>query len=74
VTGALWKFWPAGLAQAGVGWEELVEMLQRLNMNLTVVRTCGLVPFDACDVRNDVSWYVNVFAYRTRGHTQNWRE
>ena len=26
----LLEFWPAGLAQAGVGWEELVEMLQAL--------------------------------------------
>ena len=63
----LLEFWPAGLAQAGVGWEEVVETLQHLNMNLTAVRTCGLVPFDARDVRNDISWYVNVFAYRTRG-------
>jgi FkbM family methyltransferase len=63
----LLEFWPAGLAQAGVRWEEVVEMLQRLNMNLTVVRTRGLVPFDAHDVRNDISWYVNVFAHRTRG-------
>jgi FkbM family methyltransferase len=61
----LLEFWPAGLAQAGVGWEEVVETLQRLNMNLTVVRTCGLVPFDARDVRNDISWYMNVFAHRT---------
>ncbi len=62
----LLEFWPAGLAQAGVRWEELVELLQRLKMNLTVVRTCGLVPFDARDVRNDISWYVNVFAHRRR--------
>ena len=63
----LLEFWPAGLAQAGVRWEELVEMLQRLNMNLTLVRTHGLVPFDTGDIRNDISWYVNVFAHRTRG-------
>ena len=62
----LLEFWPAGLAQAGVRWEELVELLQRLSMNVTVVRTCGLVPFDARDLRNDISWYVNVFAHRTR--------
>jgi len=62
----LLEFWPAGLEQAGVGWEELVELLQRLNMNVTVVRSCGLVPFDARDLRNDISWYVNVFAHRTR--------
>jgi hypothetical protein len=55
------------LAQAGIRWEELVELLQRLNMSLTLVRTCGLVPFEARDVRNDISWYVNVFAHRNRG-------
>jgi FkbM family methyltransferase len=65
----LLEFWPAGLKQAGVRWEELVEMLQGLNMNLTLVRTHGLVPFDARDIRNDISWYVNVFAHRTRGQT-----
>jgi FkbM family methyltransferase len=67
----LLEFWPAGLAQAGVRWEELVELLQGLNMNLTLVRTHGLVPFDARDIRNDIFWYVNVFAHRTRGQTQN---
>jgi FkbM family methyltransferase len=59
----LLEFWPAGLEQAGVRWEELVAMLQGLNMNLALVRTCGLVPFDARDVRSDISWYVNLFAY-----------
>ena len=68
----LLEFWPAGLEQAGVRWEELVEMLQGLNMNLTLVRTCGLVPFDAQDVRNDISWYVNLFAHRSRGQIHNW--
>jgi FkbM family methyltransferase len=68
----LLEFWPAGLRQAGVGWEELVEMLQGLNMNLTLVRTCGLVAFDAHGVRNDVSWYVNLFAHRSRGQVRNW--
>jgi FkbM family methyltransferase len=62
----LLEFWPAGLEQAGVGWEELVKMLQGLNMNLTLVRTSRLVPFDARDVRNDISWYVNLFAHRSR--------
>ena len=70
----LLEFWPAGLKQAGVEWEELVEMLQALNMNLTVVKSCGLAPFDAHDVRSDVCWYVNVFAHRTRGQTQNQQE
>src|SRR6266496_6512124 len=62
----LLEFWPAGLEQAGVGWEELVELLQGVNMNLTLVRSSGLVSFDAHDVRNDISWYVNLFAHRSR--------
>jgi FkbM family methyltransferase len=70
----LLEFWPAGLKQAGVGWEELVEMLQSLNMDLNLVRTHGLVPFDAHEVRNGISWYVNLFAHRTRSHTPNWQE
>src|SRR5437762_5287979 len=59
----LLEFWPAGVEQSGVSWEGLVEMLQRLNMNLTLVKSCGLVPFDAHDVRNDISWFVNLFVY-----------
>ena len=70
----LLEFWPAGLKEAGVGWEELVQMLHSLNMNLTLVRPHGLVPFDARDVRNSVSWYVNLFAHRSRGQTGNWPE
>jgi len=70
----LLEFWPAGLKQAGVGWEKLVEMLQGLNMNLTLVRTGGLVPFDAHDVRNDISWYVNLFAHRSPGQIHNWAD
>jgi len=65
----LLEFWPAGLKQAGVRWEDLVEMLEGLNMNLALVRTHGLVPFDARNIRNDVSWYVNIFAHRRRGET-----
>jgi FkbM family methyltransferase len=61
----LLEFWPAGLNQAGVKWEGLVEMLQGLGMNLTLVRTCGLISFDAHAVRNDISWYVNLFANRS---------
>jgi FkbM family methyltransferase len=67
----LLEFWPAGVKQAGVRWEELVEMLQSLNMDLTLVRTCGLVPFDTHDVRNDISWYVNLFAHRGRNQIRN---
>jgi hypothetical protein len=63
----LLEFRPAGLAQAGVSWEGLVGMLGGLNMDLTLVRTGGLVPFDASKVRTDASWYVNLFAHRARG-------
>ena len=63
----LLEFWPAGLEQAGVNWEGLVEMLEGLNMNLALVQTCGLVPFHRRDVRIDASWYVNLFAYPERG-------
>jgi FkbM family methyltransferase len=62
----LLEFWPAGLEQAGVRWEGLIEMLEDFNMNLTLVRSCGLVSFDARDVRCDISWYVNLFAYPGR--------
>lgn len=68
------EFWPAGLEQAGVSWEGLVGMLGGLNMDLTLVRTGGLVPFDASKIRTDVSWYVNLFAHRGRGQTQNLSE
>ena len=61
----LLEFWPAGLEQAGVSWEGLVQMLQNLDMNLALMKTCGLVPFDARAVRNDISWYVNLFAHRS---------
>jgi FkbM family methyltransferase len=67
----LLEFWPAGLGQAGVHWEELVQMLHRLNMKLTLVKPFGLVPFDAQDVRNDISWYVNLFAHRSRSQIRN---
>src|SRR5213594_1179725 len=70
----LLEFWPVGLAQAGVRWEELVELLQSLNMDLTLVRSCGLVSFDAHDVRKDISWYVNLFAHPTRRQARNWPE
>jgi hypothetical protein len=61
------EFWPSGLEQAGVRWEELVKMLQSFNMELTLVRTHGLIPFDERDVQRDASWYVNLFARRRRG-------
>jgi hypothetical protein len=67
----LLEFWPAGLQQAGVRWEALVAMLQGLSMDLTMVRTRGLVPFDTHDVRNEISWYVNLFAHRSHGQIRN---
>jgi FkbM family methyltransferase len=70
----LLEFWPAGLAQAGVRWEELVQLLQQLDMNLALARSHGLVPFEARDVRSDISWYVNLFAHRTPGQIRNWPE
>ena len=63
----LLEFWPAGLAQAGVRWEELVELLQSADMHLSLMRTYGLVPFNARDVQTDASWYINLFASRRRG-------
>jgi FkbM family methyltransferase len=60
----LLELWPSGLEQAGVRWEELVQMLQSFNMELSFVKTRGLVPFDARDVRTDPPWYVNLFARR----------
>jgi FkbM family methyltransferase len=62
----LLEFWPSGLEQAGVHWEELVQMLQSFNMELALVRTHGLIAFDAHDVRTDPLWYVNLFASRRR--------
>jgi FkbM family methyltransferase len=63
----LLEFWPSGLEQAGVHWEELVQMLRDFSMDLMLVTSRGLIPFDARDVRNDISWYVNLFASRRRG-------
>jgi FkbM family methyltransferase len=62
----LLELWPCGLEQAGVCWEELVQMLQSFNMELSLVKTRGLVPFNARDVRTDSLWYVNLFARRRR--------
>jgi FkbM family methyltransferase len=62
----LLEFWPSGLEQAGVHWEELIEMLRGFGMDVTVVRPSGLAPLDARDVQLDVSWYVNLFACRRR--------
>src|SRR3982751_1466890 len=62
----LLELWPAGLQQAGVRWQGLVDMLHGFNMSLTLVRACGLIAFDPRNVRQDVGWYVNLFAHRSR--------
>ena len=62
----LLEFWPYGLEQAGEPWQELIEMLRGLSMDLMLVTTKGVIPFDARDIRSDVSWYVNLFANRGR--------
>lgn len=62
----LLEFWPSGLAEAGVSWKELVEVLRSFNMELSLVKTRGLIPLDARDVRTDPLWYVNLFARRRR--------
>jgi FkbM family methyltransferase len=61
------EFWPYGLKQAGAKWGDLVEMLRRFGMDLMLIGAHGLIPFDARAVRNDVGWYVNLFASRTAG-------
>jgi hypothetical protein len=40
-------------------------------MDITVVGTSGLVPFDTRDVQLDISWYVNLFANRRRGQARS---
>jgi FkbM family methyltransferase len=63
----LLEFWPYGLKQAGTNWGELIEMLEGFAMNVMFVRADGLIPFEACNVRTDVNWYVNLFASRSAG-------
>jgi FkbM family methyltransferase len=60
----LLEFWPYGLKQAGVNWNELIEMLEGFAMNIMFVRADGLSPFEAHDIRTDANWYVNLFATR----------
>jgi FkbM family methyltransferase len=62
----LLEFWPWGLEQADVHWHELIDTLRGFSMDVTVVRTSGLIPFDTRDVQLDVSWYINLFASRRR--------
>jgi FkbM family methyltransferase len=67
----LLEFWPSGLEQAGVHWDELIETLRGFSMDVTVVRTSGLIPFETRDVQIDISWYVNLFARRRRGEARS---
>jgi hypothetical protein len=60
------ELWPAGLEQAGGNWEDVVEMLYALGMDISLVSTYGLVRFDTRGVRRDPSWYINLFASRSR--------
>lgn len=60
----LLEFWPYALEQAGTQWKQLIEMLQGLCMDVALVRSEGLIPFQAGNVRIDSSWYVNLFASR----------
>jgi FkbM family methyltransferase len=62
----LLEFWPLGLQQAGVHWEELIAMLRSFSMDVTVVRPSGLASFDACHVQLNTSWYINLFARRSQ--------
>jgi hypothetical protein len=68
----LLEFWPYGLAQAGMGWEELIVMLRGFSMDVSVVTTQGLIPFDSGYVRSDISWYINLFASRGRVETRSY--
>ena len=61
----LLELWPAGLEQAGVKWKQVIELLNRFNMTISIVRNAGSVPFDPRHVRNEISWYVNIFAHRS---------
>ena len=63
----LLEFWPSGLEQSGVHWDELIDTLRGFSMDVTVVRTSGLIPFETRDVQIDISWYVNLFARRRPG-------
>jgi FkbM family methyltransferase len=60
----LLELWPYGLQHAGSGWNELIEMLRRYGMAIMSVNAYGLVPFEACKVRADADWYVNLFVSR----------
>jgi FkbM family methyltransferase len=63
----LLEFWPYGLKQAGVNWNELIETLEEWAMKIMFVRADDLVAFDGHDVRMDADWYVNLFASRNAG-------
>jgi len=60
----LLEFWPYGLEQAGAKWEKLLGVLGAFGMELALVKTEGLIPFNTADLRIDRSWYVNLLASR----------
>ena len=63
----LLEVWPYGIQQAGASCEELVQILRDFNMELMLVSSRGLIPFDSRNVRKDSSWYINLFASRRLG-------
>jgi len=60
----LLEFWPYGLKQAGLDWNELIEMIEGFAMKIMFVQADGLRPFEAQTIGLDADWYVNLFASR----------
>ena len=67
----LLEFWPYGLKQAGVNWNELIEMIKEFAMNIMFIRPEGLTPFEAHNIGIDANWYVNLFACRGASDGRN---
>ena len=63
------EFWPYGLKQAGAVWGDLIEILRGFGMDLMLIGTNGLIPFNVRAVRSDVGWYVNLFASLNAGRS-----
>lgn len=60
----LFEFWPYGLAQAGIGWRDLVSYLQNRGFHLSEISSSGLDDFRADTVEESPDWYLNLFAAR----------
>lgn len=63
----LLEFWPYGIKQSGGDWPDLIDVLKSFGMKIMLVRSDGLVPFEAHHVRTEADWYVNLFASRSAG-------